>query len=558
MMFQSLFACVATLALAAAPAHADGDDTRARQVDALFKQYDRPDSPGAVLGIYYRGKMVYARGFGQADLEQGRANTPQTKFHVASVSKQFTAFSIAMLARQGKIDLDADIRKYLPRLANLERPVTVRQLILHTSGLRDQWALMVLGGHSMAGVIDQQQILNVVERQAGLNFEPGTEELYSNTNYTLLAEIVKAVSGRTLRQYTTENIFQPLGMKNTFFYDDVTELVTERANSYERRGDRWTRALLNYNNVGATSLLTTAEDMVKWVGNFARPTVGDAALIEQVSTLGKLTDGSPINYAFGLRRFVVGGHETITHSGKDAGFLSFVGYVPGHDFGFFLGTNSSFNLRPVLDRITEIYIGNGPADDAWPTAKAAPATLVKELAGSYQNERLPLLDLVIKEGVLQIRTGAEQYPAEFWSDGTFGYGPHYREHFRILRDTAGKVSGVERVSIRDLTQLSYRRIQPTVAPGIESFRDVLGDYRSRELDITYTLAVEDGRLTLRSLWTTQPIAVTPRQRDRFELDFPEAGQCVLIVERDADGRPIGLRLQGGRIRNVLLERSASS
>lgn len=558
MMLHSLFACVATVALAITPAHADGQDVRARQVDALFKQYDRPDSPGAVVGIYHRGKMVYARGFGQADLEQGRANTPQTKFHVASVSKQFTAFSIAMLARQGKIDLDADIRKYLPRLGNLERKITVRQLVLHTSGLRDQWALMVLGGHSMAGVIDQQQIINVVERQAGLNFEPGSEELYSNTNYTLLAEIVKAVSGRTLRQYTTENIFQPLGMKNTFFYDDVTEVVSERANSYERRGDRWTRALLNYNNVGATSLLTTAEDMVKWVGNFAHPTVGDTSLIEQVSTLGKLTDGSAVNYAFGLRRFVVGGHETITHSGKDAGFLSFVGYVPGQDFGFFLGTNSSFNLRPVLDRITEIYIGNGPADDAWPTAIATPAALVRDLIGSYQNERLPLLELLVKDGVLQIRSGDEQSAAEFWSDGTFGYGPHYREHFRIVRDAAGKVSGVERVSIRDLTQLSYRRIQPVAAPGPESFRDVLGDYRSGELDITYTLTLEDGRLLMRSLWTTRPIVVTPRERDRFELSIPEAGECVMLIERDAAARVTGLRLHGGRIRNVLLDRQASS
>jgi hypothetical protein len=413
---------------------------------------------------------------------------------------------------------------------------------------------MELGGHSMAGMIDQRQILNVVERQSGLNFEPGSEELYSNTNYTLLAEIVKAVTGRTLRQYTSENIFQPLGMKNTFFYDDVTEVVTDRANSYERRGDRWARALLNYNNFGATGLLTTAEDMVKWVGNFAHPTVGDRALIEQVSTLGQLSDGSPVNYAFGLRRFVVGGYEIITHSGKDAGFLSFVGYVPGQDFGFFLGTNSSFNLRPVLDRITEIYIGNGPADDGWPTAVAAPAALVKELAGNYQNERLPLLELLPKDGVLQIRSGSEQYPAEFWSDGTFGYGPHYREHFRVVRDAAGKVSGVERVSKRDLTQLSYQRIQAVVAPGPDSFRDVLGEYRSRELDITYTLTVEDGRLLMRSLWTTEPIVVVPRQRDRFELSIPEAGECVMLIERDAGGRPTGVRLHGGRIRNVLLER----
>ncbi|MBL8269225.1 serine hydrolase domain-containing protein [Steroidobacter sp.] len=554
--------CLAALVgfAALAPVRADsvGDDARARQVDALLKEYERPGSPGGVLGIYHHGKMVYSRGFGQADLEQGRANTPQTKFHVASVSKQFTAFAIALLASQGKIDLDADIRKYLPRLTNLDRKVTVRQLVLHTSGLRDQWALMVLGGHSMAGVIDQQQILNVVERQAGWNFEPGSEQLYSNTNYTLLAEIVKAVSGRTLRQYTTENIFQPLGMTSTFFYDDVTELVPNRANSYERNGDRWTRVLLNYNNVGATSLLTTAEDMVKWVGNFAQPKVGDAALIEQVSTLGKLNDGSVTNYAFGLRRFVVGGHETVTHSGKDAGFLSYVGYVPGQDFGFFLGTNLSFNLRSLLDRITEVYIGNGPADDGWPTAVATPATLVAELSGSYRNDRLPLLELVSKDGRLNIRTGGELLPTEFWSDGTFGYGPHYREHYRILRDAGGKVAGIERVSIRDVTRLSYQRAKPVAAPKPESLRDVLGDYRIPELDVTYTLALEEGQLVLKSLWTTQPIVVTPREKDRFELSLPEAGESVMLIERNAAGRVTGARIHAGRIRNVAMERQAKA
>lgn len=557
--------CVTLLLLATvldtgSPATAATADERARQVDELFKQYDRTDSPGAVVGIYQGGRLVHARGFGQADLEQHRPNSPNTRFHVASVSKQFTAFAIALLAREGKIDLDADLRKYLPHALGIDRKITVRQLLLHTSGLRDQWALMVLAGHSMSDVIEQRQILNVVARQEGLNFEPGSEQLYSNTNYTLLAEIVRAVSGRSLRQYTDEKIFRPLGMTSTLFYDDVTELVPDRANSYERDGGHWTRALLNYNNVGATGLLTTAEDMVKWIGNFAHPKVGDARLIEQIATLGQLDDGATTNYAFGLRRFIFGGHEVITHSGKDASFLSFVGYVPGRDFGFFLGTNSSFNLRPVLDRVIEIYLGNGPEDDAWPTATAtaAPAGLMAELAGSYHNDRLPLLELRVERGTLQMRAGQSHLPLEFWSDGSFGYGPHYREHFRIERDGAGKIVALERTSIRDMSRLRYERIPAIVAPAPASYGDVVGDYHSRELDITYRLSLQGKQLLMSSLWTVEPMVLTPRQQDRFEFSAPELGESVLTVERNAAGKPRGLRIDGGRIRNVKLSRVAAS
>ncbi len=292
-----------------------------------------------------------------------------------------------------------------------------------------------------------------------------------------------------------------------------------------------------YNNVGATSLLTTAEDMVKWVGNFAHPTVGDTALIEQVSTLGKLTDGSAVNYAFGLAA-IRGRRSRDRHSQRQGRGLSVVRRLcAGPDFGFFLGTNSSFNLRPVLDRITEIYIGNGPADDGWPTAdRYARRVAEGSSPAAIRTSACRCWNCWSRTACCRFVPATEQVPAEFWSDGTFGYGPHYREHFRIVRDAAGKVSGVERVSIRDLTQLSYRRIQRAVVPGPESFRDVLGDYRSGELDITYTLTLEDGRLLMRSLWTTQPIVVTPRERDRFELSIPEAGECVMFIERDAAAR----------------------
>lgn len=188
-----------------------------RAVDAVFAEY-RPDAPGAAVSIYQGGKLIFSKGYGLADLEAGTPLTARTPIHVASVSKQFTAFAVALLAREGKADLDADVRTYLPWMPQFsEGIITVRHLILHTSGLRDQWALFTLGGQEMQSRLRQQQIVNMVARQRSLNFTPGVEYSYSNTGYTLLAEVVKAVSGQTLREFTTEHMFKPLHMDSTFF-----------------------------------------------------------------------------------------------------------------------------------------------------------------------------------------------------------------------------------------------------------------------------------------------------------------------------------------------------
>lgn len=202
--------------------------TREQRVDALFAQFDRRDSPGVAVGIFQNGKVLYCRGYGMADLEQGVAIGPDTIFHVASVSKHFTAFAVALLARDGKLRLDDDVRTYLPYVPDFGSVIRVRHLIHHTSGLRDQWDLFALGGKSFSDVLDTRQVINMISRQRTLNFTPGSATEYSNTGYTLLGEIVHATSGQTLREFTTQRMFQPLGMTHTFFYDDVTEIVPGR------------------------------------------------------------------------------------------------------------------------------------------------------------------------------------------------------------------------------------------------------------------------------------------------------------------------------------------
>ncbi|MBA4054623.1 MAG: hypothetical protein C0490_07925, partial [Marivirga sp.] len=221
-------------------------------------------TPGVSIAVQKDGKLIYSKGFGYADLEYDIKNTPTTIFHIASVSKQFTAFAIAMLADQGKLKLTDDIRKYLPELHDFGSVITINHLVHHTSGMRDQWSLLMMSGWRLDDVITQEQIMRVIGRQTDLNFKPGEEMLYCNTGFTLMAEIVHRITGESFAEWTKKNIFDPLDMKNTLFYDDHEKIVKNRAYSYYEVPGGFKKSVLNFANAGATSLFTTVEDLSLW------------------------------------------------------------------------------------------------------------------------------------------------------------------------------------------------------------------------------------------------------------------------------------------------------
>src|SRR5690349_8472502 len=204
-------------------------------IDALFAAEDTSTTPGCALGVVRDGGIVYARGYGLANLEYAIPITPRTIFHVASISKQFTAFAAILLAQEGALSLDDDIRRYLPELPDFGATITPRQLAHHTSGLRDQWELLHLAGWRWDDVMTTEDILDLARRQRELNFAPGSEYAYCNTGYTLLGQIVARVSGMPFRAFCEQRIFQPLGMRSTHFHDDHTEIVPGRAYSYHPR-----------------------------------------------------------------------------------------------------------------------------------------------------------------------------------------------------------------------------------------------------------------------------------------------------------------------------------
>jgi hypothetical protein len=400
----------------------------------------------------------------------------------------------------------------------------------------------------------------MVAQQRALNFAPGTEHVYCNTGYTLLGEIVRTVSGKTLREFTQQRIFGPLGMTSTLFYDDVTEIVPGRAQSYSRAGSDqpWKRNLLNLDNVGATSLFTTVEDLAKWAGNFTRPTVGDRALIEQVSHNGTLDTGVPIRYGFGLQRTVLGGREIVTHAGSDAGFRAIFVYYPGYDFAVAITANtpsdpaapdSSLDLAGKVAAIADLYLpkSNAALGPVPVDSRADPGQIV----GTYLAPYLHSLQLEARDGRLY-RHG-EPTPQKLLQrvDGTFDAGSPQDEFFLPVKDSAGHVVAVEQHAPGDGRVTRFERTV-IAAPTVSELEGFVGDYHSDELDITYRVALENGHLLAQTLWSVAPVVLVPVVPDRFESS--DRYLNTLVFDRDGRGRIRGLRVSSDRARNIEMRR----
>ena len=385
------------------------------KVDQLFAAWDREGVPGASVAIAHKGEILYAKGYGEAQLEYNIPNSPTTVFHVASVSKQFTAFAIAYLADQDKIDLDADIRTYLPEMPDFGETITVRHLVHHTSGLRDQWNLLVMAGWRFDDVITEDQIMTLLKRQRELNFPPGEEFVYCNSGFTLMAKIVEKVTGQKFSEWCQEHVFEPLGMNSTQFYDDHERIVPNRSYSYYEAGGGYKKRVLSYANVGATSLFTTVEDLSKWAWNFEQITVGNQNLMKQMHERGILNSGDTISYAFGQFMGTYKGLKEVSHGGADAGYRTFLLRFPEEAYSIVVLSNlRSFNPGGLAYRVADIYLADKIEEDP-PSSDSENSTSEEaddfdpsavDLAlytGTYYSQELDTYyRLKVKEGKLQV------------------------------------------------------------------------------------------------------------------------------------------------------------
>ncbi len=367
-------------------------------IDSLFARWDRPDSPGCTVGVLQNGRWVYQRGYGSANLDYRLPNGPDKVYYIGSDSKQFTAASIALLSLAGRIGLDDNIRKYFPEMPDYGTPVTVRQLVYHTGGVRDIYVLMNLAGKRLEDVFTDAEALALIARQKELNFVPGTDHLYSNSGYFLLGQLVKRVTGQSLRVFADSAIFKPLGMTRTHFHDDPGHIMRDRAMSYEPNGSGGFRLsyVQNFDKIGAGGLYSTLEDLRKWDDNYYSKRVGGDALQRLIHERAVLTTGDTLTYAFGNNVSTYRGLRITEHSGALMGYKANILRFPDQRFSVIAQCNlgniepSELSLR-IADHFLASALGPRPTPRAVPAP--APRTALQRaseasLVGTYYSEEV--------------------------------------------------------------------------------------------------------------------------------------------------------------------------
>ena len=349
-------------------------------VDAVFAAWNTT-TPGCAVGVGVAGRPVLARGYGMADLEHDVANDANTIFEAGSVSKQFTAAAVLLLARDGKLSLDDPVRKYIPELPDYGVPLTIRHMLTHTSGLRDWGEVAGIAGWPRGTrVHTHAHVLDIVSRQKALNFTPGTNWSYSNTGYNLAAIIVSRVSGESFADFSRERIFQPLGMAHTSWRDDYTRVVKHRAVAYDRSADGYHEDMPFENVHGNGGLLTTVGDLVRWNENFVTPVMGDKALVAEQQTRGRFSDGKEHEYGLGLYIRPYRGVLEVGHSGSTAGYRAYLARYPERHVSVAVLCNAgNANATQFAHAVAELYLGDrltAPATTSPGSPAAPPASLV--------------------------------------------------------------------------------------------------------------------------------------------------------------------------------------
>ncbi len=564
-MRSRLFAFVPGLLFAslAAPALAKpASEELAPRVDQIFAEYGA-GSPGCALGVVRDGGLAYSKGYGLASLEHGVPLTPQTVLDIGSTAKQFTAAAILLLAQDGKLSVDDDIRKHVPEMPDYGKPITLRHLLHHTSGIRDYIGILQLGGIKFEDVATEEESLALIARQKALEFSPGEQHAYSNSGYFLLSVVVERVSGKPIREFAQERIFGPLGMTSTLYLDDHTLVVPRLATSYLPRPEGGFRVVLSdWEQTGDGGIKTTVEDLAKWDRNFYDPKVGGPALIEQLQTTGVLNSGEKIPYARGLFVDEYRGLRRVAHNGGWMAFAAEMVRFPDERLTVITLCNIG-NVDPsgLAQQVADLYLADRLQPAEPPPAESKPATTPQ---GS------PAVDLSSYPGLF-FNPVTSQVRRIYTKEGKLFYerepgneselAPRGEDRF-VMVGVPGSVE-VHFATTPD----GHREVRVSGAPGSPIFQAVepasgsavaqaglAGTYFSEELGIAYTLAVKDGQLVLIYANRLPAVILQPAFADAFRAP----GFGLLRLTRDAEKGITGFTVSAGRIRGLGFTRVAGS
>lgn len=500
-----------------------------QQVDQVFAAYSRPDSPGCSLGVIRDGSFVYRNSYGEANLELSVPLSSLSVFYVGSVSKQFTAASVVLAAEQGFLSLDDDVRKYIPELPDYGYTITLRQMLHQTSGFRDFFDLLYFSGLDASEFNSPGEILKLIARQKGLNNVPGDEWIYSNTNYFLLGIVVERATKKTLAEFADENIFRPLGMAHTRFYDDASVIVPERVAAYDpgKNGGFLVDWSTTYAVVGGGGLMTTVDDLLKWDNNFYANRLGKGTLLKELETPGVLNDGNRTNYAMGLIPGNYRGLRTMEHDGALFGYRADILRFPDQKFTVACLCNAA-NADPEdkARKVADLYLKDTLKSDLSPGSAAGKDLLdPAAFAGRYLDPRKHLI-----------------YSFTAAGGNLLGWGSILRresanEFYDLLGDVitfeSSEGSMNATLTINGEVYFSGRKVSEFHLDDA-ALAGFAGEYRSPELDGAFHLSLEQGCLIFRN-GGNPAIKLSPLANDEFDV----AGSITILFHRDARGKGVG-------------------
>jgi len=536
-------------------------DEKTAKVDQLFSRWRKTNSPGCALAIIQDGRIIYKQGYGMASLEHSIPISPGSVFYIGSCSKQFVAMCIALLSAEGKLSLDDDIRKYIPEMPDYGIPLTVRHLIHHTSGLRDYLTLLGIMGTDF-GAYHEDDVLELIARQKELNFKPGEEYLYSNSGYFLLAVIVQRASRKSLRDYAEENIFKPLGMRNSRFHDDYTELLQNRAFGYFPGGkDKYRNFISTFDCVGSGGLFTSVEDLFLWDQNFYHYRVGGRDVIELMHTKGKLNNGQELDYAFALRISSYRGLKTVDHGGALGGYRSYVVRFPEQNFSVICLSNlSSINPAGLSQQIADIYLADEfekaeeriqpLEEEKVRTAKGIGISeaKLKEKAGDYiEPQSGEVIRLLLKDGKLNALMFGQNYALAAKSEAEFNLlNAPVRVALKFERKEKGMPLLLHVLQEREQSRI-FQPFKPVdLSP--EQLKEYEGEYFSEELQAAFRLSMKEDRLHF-SHKNAPGGFLNPTLQDKFTLR-----NFKVHFIRDGEGKIAAFTLDAGRVKNLKFEK----
>lgn len=543
------FFTLITFLIAIGNSYAQTENNISKKTDELISKYNKPNSPGLALSIFKNESIIYKSAMGIANLEYNIPITTATPFHVGSISKQFTLFSILLLEQEGKLSIDDNIRKYIPELNDFGYKITLKNLANHTSGFRDISDLTNLSGISDNDTFTNEQAVKLLTNQKNINFIPGEKFEYCNSGYILLAEIVKRVSGKSLAEFATERIFKPLKMNNSFFLDRSDKIIKNLAYSYYNENSTYHKNILNSTYVGSTGLITTVEDLSLWAQNFNTKTIGNDTIFNKMGEKSKLNNGEILSYALGQEVKNYKGFNVIFHGGGIASYRAYLLRIPEKNFSVSITSNDNdFNPLDIAYQLIDYYLLNTEREVTHIKIKKINKTILNTFIGDY--EVFPgLIITICRENetiYLQIKGDSEKTKLKLVNNYEFIYPntPHSKIVFNKTNTSlkwyfSDFVYNGEKVQLKEFDKSKI------------NLDEFVGEYYNAEVNTKYNFIIKNTTLVATHN-KNQDINLILLQPDQLISNQGFFGKIEII--RDEQNRVSGCYISGQRSKRILFEK----